>query len=519
MKAHWMGRGQGRDSRTVRDGNGWRRGTGRGVGFEALESRCLLSASAVGSVGIAKSRDGSEIDGAGKGAIIFTVTRSGGDLKQPLVVNYAADASSTATAGANYVAPSGTVTIAAGQKKALITIPVMNDGVADPTQTLTLDVATDAGYTVVTKLAAATAKIADGAPTVSIARKRDGSDVNGDTTGAALYTVTRAGKDLSQDLTVYYTVDAASTAADTDDYETPSGSVVIPAGQKAATIDIAVNQVTTMATLTKTLVLDLTADPTYHLNAKPAADTATAKVKDAPAVDVFNMLGFEGPNSNWAYDARSGNATGTTTVSVSGNGSGYSYDHTLTSGASSAAVMQSSQSTLTPKTWHNSSTSEMNINWSQDSGELYLDSVEESAQGVDLSITCDALQFSGGILSGKASGSSTATATINGADGELDGNVKDTTTLGAVKNVSVLGTNTPAILITWAFSFNLSGTITDSVGPQQISTKGTDTWTFWAVPGVGVVKMTFTNNESGRSSRSGSYSINQTVTEVLTSYS
>ena len=77
-------------------------------------------------------------------AATFAVDLSGGTSTADVVVNYAVDEDSTATAGTDYTAPSGKLTIAAGESSATITIDTETDEVVDP------------GETVVVKLTSAT---------------------------------------------------------------------------------------------------------------------------------------------------------------------------------------------------------------------------------------------------------------------------------------------------------------------------------------------------------------------------
>ncbi|MCY2931098.1 MAG: hypothetical protein NTV86_16740, partial [Planctomycetota bacterium] len=69
------------------------------------------------TVSIVKTRDTSEADALAGRKGQFTVTRTGGNLSGPLVVNYAVDVGSTAASGADFVALPGTVTIPAGKSR------------------------------------------------------------------------------------------------------------------------------------------------------------------------------------------------------------------------------------------------------------------------------------------------------------------------------------------------------------------------------------------------------------------
>jgi hypothetical protein len=73
------------------------------------------------------------------GAAPITVVRSGGS-KGAQSVNYST-ANGTATAGADYTSVSGTLTFAEGETTKTISVPITNDGVSEPDETLTLTLA------------------------------------------------------------------------------------------------------------------------------------------------------------------------------------------------------------------------------------------------------------------------------------------------------------------------------------------------------------------------------------------
>ncbi|MCY2926710.1 MAG: hypothetical protein NT031_14985, partial [Planctomycetota bacterium] len=97
-------------------------------------------------VSIVGTKNGSHTAGATTGRGIFTVTRTGGDLTHDMVVHYTIDAGSTAVAGDDYAALTGTVTILAGQKSAAIDVLIGQPSFVVPTKTLVLDLSTDTFY-------------------------------------------------------------------------------------------------------------------------------------------------------------------------------------------------------------------------------------------------------------------------------------------------------------------------------------------------------------------------------------
>jgi hypothetical protein len=71
---------------------------------------------------------------SGTRTAVFTV-RLSATLSQPVTVNYATAATGTATAGTDYLAASGTLTIAAGATSALINVTVIGDTAQEPRET------------------------------------------------------------------------------------------------------------------------------------------------------------------------------------------------------------------------------------------------------------------------------------------------------------------------------------------------------------------------------------------------
>jgi hypothetical protein len=203
----------------------------------------------------------------------FTVTRTGGDLSQPLLVKYNL-AGSTATGGADYAALTGEVTIPALAKSAVIPVTVQDDDEAEPTETVVLTLSADAGYNVNGKQQAATVKIADNEPIVSF---RASDAVAAETLPGAkpnhgAFTVTRTGGDLSQPLLVKYAL--AGTADNGIDFETLSGEVTILAGAKTAKI-LVTPTADGVKESPETIALTLLADPKYLIVARQGAATVT----------------------------------------------------------------------------------------------------------------------------------------------------------------------------------------------------------------------------------------------------
>ncbi len=165
------------------------------------------------------------------GNAVFTVTLSaaaGGDI----TVDYAT-ANGAATAGSDYTATSGTLTITAGNTTGSISVPVVNDTDVEPAETFFVNLSN----------ASALGTISDnqGQATISIDEKASITinDITGDeNVGSAAFTVTLsavAGSDITVD---YATQDG--TAAAGSDYTATSGTLTIAAGSTTGTISVAI---------------------------------------------------------------------------------------------------------------------------------------------------------------------------------------------------------------------------------------------------------------------------------------
>ena len=157
----------------------------------------------------------------------FTVTLTGGTASEDVVVNYTIGGTAT---GADYSAPGGTVTIAAGETSATIEIQVSADDVVDLGETIEVTL-TDAEPVAVGSPATATTVIEESG-TVSVSIEADTEIVvEGE---PVMFTVTLSGT-VSTDVTLgYATTDGTSTAG--DDYTAPEAgaTVVVAAGDTTA---------------------------------------------------------------------------------------------------------------------------------------------------------------------------------------------------------------------------------------------------------------------------------------------
>ncbi len=201
------------------------------------------------------------------------------------MVTYSVDVLSTATAGSDYTTLTGSVTINAGETFADITVAVLNDAIAEGTETV---IVTLTGFTsrdpdlslssVPTNLTA-TVEITSTA-TVSIASFANGAEAATPTNGTFRVTQTSAS---INDTIVSYTVSVLSTALAGNDYTTLTGSVTISAGDTMADITVEVLDDAVIEG-TETVIVTLTgisnADPDVALDANSANLKATVNIAD-----------------------------------------------------------------------------------------------------------------------------------------------------------------------------------------------------------------------------------------------
>ena len=144
-------------------------------------------------------------------------------------VNYTT-VNGTATAGSDYVASSGTLTIPAGQTSGTISVTINGDTSQESDETFKVNLSNPTNATLDNTSATGTILDDDTPPVISVANT---SVTEGNTAPQnMIFTLTldhSFGEDVSVD---YTTVDGTATAG--SDYVTSSGTVTIPAGKQVA---------------------------------------------------------------------------------------------------------------------------------------------------------------------------------------------------------------------------------------------------------------------------------------------
>ena len=160
----------------------------------------------------------------------FVVTATGlaaGDA--PVTVDYATQ-DGTATAGADYEPVSGTLTFTAERAEQVVAVPLIDDAVDEPEETLTVVLTNVANATIGTAAAVGVIEDDDPAPELEIS---GGAASEGETMEFA---VTLSGSTARTVTVDYATADGSATAG--ADYGSVSGTLTFAPGESSATVSV-----------------------------------------------------------------------------------------------------------------------------------------------------------------------------------------------------------------------------------------------------------------------------------------
>ena len=270
----------------------------------------------VATVTVAATTNGSEPSNAG----LFTFTLSNVATTNT-IINYTVNG--TASSGTDYTAIGNTVTIAAGQTTATVAVPVLDDNIVEPTETviLTMNAATN-NPSITASTASATVNIADNDTAVaSITSGVEGNE-NGPVNGTFTVTLTNPS---ATPTVITYTV--AGTATEGNDYTAIPRTITIPAGATTATITVPV-LADAVVEGTENVVITLTGsdNPAISVNNLPATinilDNSTASV----SISTMPVI-----NEN------AGTATFTVTLSAAVQ-NGFTVDYATANGTATAGT-------------------------------------------------------------------------------------------------------------------------------------------------------------------------------------
>ncbi|HUE74169.1 MAG TPA: Calx-beta domain-containing protein [Pirellulaceae bacterium] len=171
---------------------------------------------------------------SGSTTATFTVTRFG-DTTQEVTVSYAT-ADGTATAGSDYQAVSGTLTILAGQTIGMISVPVSGDRVAEANETFFMNLGNATNATIADDQGVGT--IVDDEPRISISDVSKSEGKRGKTTLFTFTVTLSAAYDEAVSMS-YRTVDGTAKTGD-GDYVAKTGTLTFAPGETTKTITIEV---------------------------------------------------------------------------------------------------------------------------------------------------------------------------------------------------------------------------------------------------------------------------------------
>ncbi|MBW3077612.1 Calx-beta domain-containing protein, partial [Prochlorococcus marinus] len=162
----------------------------------------------------------------------FTVTLSGTSTVDATVAY--ATSNGTATAGSDYTATSGTLTISAGATSGTFNVPVLADTLDEINETATITLSNASNATISDSTATLTITDDDAAPSLSIADVTAGNENAANSTFTVSLSAA-SGKDITVD---YATSNGTATAG--SDYTATSGTLTISAGATSGTFNIPV---------------------------------------------------------------------------------------------------------------------------------------------------------------------------------------------------------------------------------------------------------------------------------------
>ncbi len=277
------------------------------------------------------------VDEDGVPNLVYTFTRTG-DTTGALAVNFSVGGTATfntdytQTGAATFTPPNGTVTFAAGNTTATVTVDPSADVTAEPNETVILTLAAGADYNIGTP-STATGTILNDDTTVSVAVSPLATDEDGATN--LVYTFTRS--DSSGELTVNFSIGGTATF-NTDYTQTgaatftpPTGTVTFADGSLTATVTVDPSADTTVEP-DETVILTVTAGAGYTVGV-PASATGTITNDDTDvSVAVSPLSTTEDGAGNLVYTfTRTGVTTGALTVNFSINGTAtFNTDYTQT---------------------------------------------------------------------------------------------------------------------------------------------------------------------------------------------
>jgi hypothetical protein len=217
----------------------------------------------------------------------FWISRTGATTAA-LTVNYTLGG--TATAGVDYTAPSGTVTIAAGSTGAYVDVPMLDDAIAEGTETLILTVTPDPAYGI--GIGSVTRYIAD-AESASVATQvgfSASTSTAAESAGTVNIPVTLSAASANT-VTVEYVINGGTALAAGIDYSLTPGVLTFAPGVTTQNIPVLISD-DTLKEASETVILLLVNPANARLGT--SSHTLTITDNDAPPGVTVGFAGTTG---------------------------------------------------------------------------------------------------------------------------------------------------------------------------------------------------------------------------------
>ena len=308
-------------------------GTSYDVGTPASATGTITNDDTDVTVAVAPS----SVEEDGVPNLVYTFTRNG-VTTGPLTVNFTVGGTATfntdytQTGAATFTATDGTVTFAAGNSTATVTVDPTTDNTVEPNETVILTLAAGTGYNVANP-STATGTITNDDAEVTLAVAPLSVDEDG--VPNLVYTFTRTG-DTTGALTVNFTVGGTATF-NTDYTQTGAatftaidGTVTFGAGNSTATVTVDPSADVT-AEPDETVILTLAAGADYNIGT-PSTATGTINNDDTTvSVAVSPLATDEDGATNLVYTFTRSDSSGALTVNFSIGGTAtFNTDYTQT---------------------------------------------------------------------------------------------------------------------------------------------------------------------------------------------
>ena len=217
---------------------------------------------------------------SGAHELAFTVTLSAA-ATGPVTVAYATS-NGTASAGSDYTAPSGTLTLAAGETSKVVRVQVSGDTTVEANETVTLTLSSPSGATIADGTAVGTITNDDTPPPTLAVADATVSEGNSGTRNLA-FTVSLSAAATGPVTVAYATGNGTATAG--SDYTAASGTLTFAAGETSKVVNVQVSGDTAVEA-NETLTLTLSS-PSGATIADGAAIGTITNDDTAPLPDSF----------------------------------------------------------------------------------------------------------------------------------------------------------------------------------------------------------------------------------------